>query len=55
MVTCKLPPPPFEISPHSARQSPPLGGGDYKGISRQTVVPSNHASKQNTGEATWVM
>ena len=31
--------------------SPPQGG-DCKGISRQTVVPSTDASKQNTGEAT---
>ena len=28
------------------------GGGDCKGISRQSVVPSTDASKQNTGEAT---
>ena len=54
-------PPPLEISPRSVRQSPMGGrgdghqvkvsgggGGDRKGISRQTVVPS-------TDEATWVM
>ena len=38
------------------RQSPsdglPGGGGDCKGISRQNVVFSNNASKQNTGGRT---
>ena len=35
--------------------SPGGGGGDCKGISRQTVVPSTDASKENTGEATFAL
>ena len=31
------------------------GGGDCKGISRQTVVPSTDASKENTCEATFAL
>ena len=31
------------------------GGGGCKGISRQTVVPSTDASKENTGEAALVL
>ena len=63
-----LTPPPLEISPHSARRSPPRGGGDgdgrqvtvsplgdCKGISRQSVVPSTDASKQNTSKATFAL
>ena len=36
---------------------PPWGkrGGGCKGISRQTVVPSTDASKQNTGEASFAL
>ena len=41
------------------RRSPsdrfPGGGGDCKGISRQTVVPSTDASKENTCEATFAL
>ena len=44
---------PLEISPRGL--PPPRGGGGLQGISRQTVVPSTNASKQNTDEATWVM
>ena len=32
-----------------------LPGGDCKGISRQTVVPSTDASKENTCEATFAL
>ena len=31
------------------------GGGDCKGISRQTVIPSTDASKENTCEATFAL
>ena len=61
------PPPPLQ-SPGVARdglpggggrRSPsdglPGGGGDCKGISRQTVVPSTDASKENTCEATFAL
>ena len=34
---------------------PPGGGGGCKGISRQTVVPSTEANKQNTSEATFAL
>ena len=62
-----LPPPPLAKSRGSARRSPgwggrrspsdgvPGGGGDCKGISRQTVVPSTDASKENTCEATFAL
>ena len=36
-------------------RSPPGGGGDCKGISRHTVVPSVNASKQNTNEAIFAL
>ena len=54
------PPPPLQtpglardgLPGGGGRQSPsdglPGGGGDCKGISRQTVVPSTDASKENT-------
>ena len=48
-------PPPVDIPPLSARQSPPGGRGDCKGISRQIVVPSTDASKPNTSEATFAL
>ena len=61
------PPPPLQ-SPGVARdglpggggrRSPsdgvPGGGGDCKGISRQIVVPSTDASKENTCEATFAL
>ena len=31
------------------------GGGDCKGISKQTVVPSTNASKENMCEATFAL
>ena len=65
---CKYPPPPLQ-SPGVARDGlpggggrrspsdgvPGGGGGDCKGISRQTVVPSTDASKENTCEATFAL
>ena len=64
----KLPPAPLANSRVSARRSPGWGGGDgrqvtvsrggggdCKGISRQTVVPSTDASKENTCEATFAL
>ena len=60
-----VPCPPLANSRVSARRSPGWGGGDgrqvtviggggdCKGISRQTVVPSTDASKENTCEATF--
>ena len=65
----KYPPPPLQ-SPGVARDGLPGGGGgdghqvtvsrgggggDCKGISRQTVVPSTDASKENTCEATFAL
>ena len=61
-----IPPPPCNLPPWRAMVSDgggggshqvtvPPGRGDYTGVSRQTVVPSTDASKQSTGEATWVM
>ena len=49
-----LPSPPLANSRVRARRSPG-GGGDCKGISRQTVVPSTDASKENTCEATFAL
>ena len=37
------------------RDGLPGGGGDCKGISRQTVIPSTDASKENTCEATFAL
>ena len=64
----ELPPPPLANSRDSARRSPGWGGGDgrqvtvsgggggdCKGISRQAVVPSTDASKENTCEATFAL
>ena len=62
-----LPFPPLANSRVSAERSPggggrrspsdglPGGGGGCKGISRQTVVPSTNASKENTCEATFAL
>ena len=65
----RVPPPPLANSRVSARRSPGWGGGDgrqvtvsrgggggdCKGISRQTVVPSTDASKENMCEATFAL
>ena len=54
------PPDPLQ-TPGVARNGLPAGGGggrcggDCKGISRQTVVPSTDASKENTCEATFAL
>ena len=63
-----MPPNPLANSQVSARRSHgwgggrrspsdglPGGGGDCKGISRQIVVPSTNASKENTCEATFAL
>ena len=61
------PPPPLQtpglardsLPGGGGRRSPsdglPGGGGDCKGISRQSVVPSTDASKENTCEATFAL
>ena len=69
-IDCVVPPAPLANSRVSARRSPGGGGGgdgrqvtvsrgggggDCKGISRQTVVPSTNASKENTCEATFAL
>ena len=63
----RYPPPPLQtpglardgLPGGGGRRSPsdglPGGGGDCKGISRQTVVPSTNASKENTCEATFAL
>ena len=62
----RYPPPPLQSPgvardglPGGGRRSPsdglPGGGGDCKGISKQTVVPSTDASKENTCEATFAV
>ena len=49
-------PVPLLQTPGLARDGlPGGGGGDCKGISRQTVVPSTDASKENTCEATFAL
>ena len=40
---------------HQVTVSRGRGGGDCKGISRQTLVPSTDASKENTCEATFAL
>ena len=42
-------------TPGLARDGLPGGGGGCKGISRQTVIPSTDASKENTCEATFAL
>ena len=56
MVSPKLLTRPLKYPPvaRNGRQVMPVGGGDCKSISKQTVVPSTDASKQNTGESAWV-
>ena len=48
------PAPPLQ-TPGFACDGLPGGGGDCKGISRQTVVPSTDVSKENTCEATFAL